>query len=62
MGTMGTSERDHPFAASKLFIACPKCGSEARLMSSEKFPEFRGEIRIYECGSCGHKKEVVSPD
>src|SRR5262245_27378308 len=54
-----SGERDNPFAASNLFTACPKCGSEAQLMSAEKFPDRKGEIRIYGCGNCSHKNEVI---
>jgi hypothetical protein len=61
-GASNTVERDSPFAPSNLFMACRRCGSEAQLARTEKFPEFKGEVRIYACRKCGHKNEVIVRD
>lgn len=57
---MDAEQRDSPFVASVLSKSCPKCGAEAQLMRTEKFPDFKCDVHIYECGKCGHKNEVIA--
>ncbi len=42
-------------------MVCPKCGAETELMRLEKFPDFKGEIRVYKCSNCRHNNEVIVP-
>jgi hypothetical protein len=56
------AEHESPSAASHFLATCRRCGSEAQLVRAEKFPEFKGEVRIYACGKCGHKNEAVVRD
>lgn len=57
---LGTTEdADNPFEGVDLHVRCPKCGAETKLMRLEKFPDFLGEIRVYECGACHHKDEII---
>ena len=43
-------------------IACPKCGAAAELVGREKYPAFKGEIRIFQCKTCGKRSEVIVTD
>jgi phage terminase large subunit GpA-like protein len=54
--------QDDPLNHKKFFARCPKCGAEAKLLRNEKFPQFGGEVRVYECGICHHKAEVIVRD
>jgi hypothetical protein len=54
-----TGHSDCPFEEGYLFMTCPKCGAETNLMRLEKFPDFKGEIRVYQCSNCHHNNEVI---
>jgi rubredoxin len=54
-----TEDVDNPFEGVDLHVTCPKCGAETKLMRLEKFPDFIGEIHVYECSSCHHEDEVI---
>jgi len=40
-------------------MSCPKCGAETKLMRLEIFSDFKGEIRVYQCGNCHQNNEVI---
>ena len=54
--------QDDPLNHNKFFAPCPKCGAEAKLLRNQKFPQFGGEVRVYECEICHHKAEVIVRD
>jgi hypothetical protein len=54
-------DTDDPFATKYFAVPCPKYGAEARLVGTEKFPDFESQVRIYECQSCSHNAEVIVP-
>ena len=54
-----TKDADNPFEGVDQRVTCPKCGAETKLTRLEKFPNFIGEIRVYECGGCHHKDEII---
>ena len=56
-----TEDTDNPFEEDFLFASCRKCGAETKLMRLEKFPDLKGEIRVYQCSNCHHSNEVVVP-
>jgi DNA-directed RNA polymerase subunit RPC12/RpoP len=56
-----TEDTGNPFEEGNLFMVCPKCGTETELMRLEKFPDFKGEIRVYKCSNCHHNNEVIVP-
>lgn len=56
-----SEDTDNPFEDHYLFANCRKCGAEAKLMRLEKFPDFKGEIRVYQCSNCHHDNEVIVP-
>jgi transcription elongation factor Elf1 len=54
-----TEDTDSSLEEDNLFMSCPKCGAETKLMRLEIFSDFKGEIRVYQCGNCHQNNEVI---